>query len=94
MAVILGLLVFVFLLSRFLYICGPHEILVFSGRKHKLPDGSMVGFKVIHGGRGFRMPLLEEVSRMDVRLYGVEVACHERLLEGRHPARPCTPSRT
>ena len=47
-AVLIALVAFVFILSRFLYICGPHEILVFYGRKHKMPDGSMVGFKVIH----------------------------------------------
>src|SRR5579862_5827155 len=72
-AVVLALLVFSFIVSRFLFICAPSEILVFSGRKHRLPDGSTVGFKVIHGGRAFRVPLLESVSRMDVRLYGVEV---------------------
>jgi len=84
-AVLLGLMVFVFLLSRFLYICGPHEILVFSGRKHKMPDGSMVGFKVIHGGRAFRIPLFEEISRMDVRLYGVEVAVTNAFSRGGIP---------
>ncbi|HEX7602734.1 MAG TPA: SPFH domain-containing protein [Polyangiaceae bacterium] len=84
-AVLLGLIVFVFLLSRFLYICGPHEILVFSGRKHKMPDGSMVGFKVIHGGRAFRIPLFEEISRMDVRLYGVEVAVTNAFSRGGIP---------
>ena len=54
-----------------LFICAPNEILVFSGRKRRLADGTNVGFKVIHGGRAFRIPLLETVARMDVRLYGV-----------------------
>ena len=34
-----------------------------------------------------RTPLLETVSRMDMRLFMVEVDGHQRLLEGRHPAR-------
>ena len=84
-AVILGLLTVVFIVTRFLYICGPNEILVFSGRKHRLPDGSVVGFKVIHGGRAFRMPLLESVSRMDVRLVGVEVAVTNAFSKGGIP---------
>src|SRR5579872_5838730 len=71
--VLIAFVILVMMLSRFLNICPPSQILVFSGRKHKLPDGSTVGFKVLHGGRGFRVPLLEQVSKMDVRLYGVEV---------------------
>jgi flotillin len=85
----LGLVVlfflFMFVLSRLLYICAPSEILVFSGRKHLLPDGSTVGFKVIHGGRAFRVPLLESVARMDVRLYGVEVAVQNAFSKGGIP---------
>ncbi len=84
-AIILVLLTIVFLVSRFLYICGPDQILVFSGRKHKLPNGTTVGFKVIHGGRAFRIPLLEEVSRMDVRLYGVEVGVQNAFSKGGIP---------
>ncbi len=84
-AVLLGIMVLMFALSRFLYICRPNEILVFSGRKHHLPDGSTVGFKVLHGGRGFRIPLLENVGRMDVRLFGVEVSVSNAFSKGGIP---------
>jgi flotillin len=83
--VVIAFLVFAAILSRLLYICGPNEILVFSGRRHRLPDGSVVGFKVIHGGRALRIPLLESVSRMDVRLYGVEVAVTNAFSKGGIP---------
>lgn len=83
--VLFALFTAVFVFSRFLYICGPDQILVFSGRKHRLADGTTVGFKVIHGGRAFRVPLLEEVSRMDVRLYGVEVAVQNAFSKGGIP---------
>ena len=43
----------IFVLSRFLCICRPNEIVVISGRRHRLPDGSSVGYEVLHGGRGF-----------------------------------------
>ncbi len=82
---LLALFIVVFFVTRFLYICAPNQILVFSGRKHKLPDGSQVGFKVIHGGRALRWPLLEQVSRMDVRLYGVEVAVQNAFSKGGIP---------
>ncbi len=83
--VIIGLIVLVLILTKFLNICPPSQILVFSGRKHRLADGSTVGFKVLHGGRGFRWPLLEQVSMMDVRLYGVEVHVQNAFSRGGIP---------
>ena len=58
---------------RFIFICRPNEILIFSGRKHVLPDGSSVGYKVLRRGWGFKMPVLETVNTMDMRLFMVEV---------------------
>lgn len=72
-------------LKRFLYVCAPNEIFIFSGRTHRLADGSKVGFKVIHGGWAFRVPLLESFSRMDVRLSGVEVAVSNAFSRGGIP---------
>ncbi len=83
--VVLTLMFVTFLISRFLYICTPDEILIFSGRKHKMKDGSEAGFKVLHGGRGVRFPLLETVSRMDVRLFGVEVSVANAFSKGGIP---------
>src|SRR5262249_12036471 len=57
----------------FLYICRPNEILIFSGRKHQLPDGSSTGYKVVRRGWAVRIPILETVNRMDMRLFMVEV---------------------
>lgn len=81
--VVVALLVFI--ISRFLVICKPNEIVVISGRKHKLSDGSTVGFKVLHGGRGFRVPLLEEVNRMDMRLIPVQVEVQNAYSQGGIP---------
>jgi flotillin len=78
-----GLLVLIF--SQLLVICRPNEILVISGRRHKLPDGSVVGYKVLHGGRGFRVPLLEEVNRMDMRLIPVSVEVQNSYSKGGIP---------
>jgi flotillin len=77
--------ILVWLLSNFLYVCKPNEILIFSGRKHRLKDGSQVGYKVLHGGRGFRVPLLESVSRMDMRLFPVEVGVQSAYSKGGIP---------
>jgi flotillin len=72
-------------LRNFLFICKPNEILVFSGRKHTMPDGTTSGYKILHGGRGLRMPFLESVSRMDMRLFAVEVVVHNAYSKGGIP---------
>jgi flotillin len=84
-AVLVALAVVILALSRFLCICSPNEILIISGRKHRLPDGSMVGYHVLHGGRGFRIPMLEEVNRMDMRLIPVMVEVHNAYSSGGIP---------
>ncbi len=73
------------ILKQFLFVCRPNEILVFSGRSHRLPDGTVSGYKIIRGGRGFRMPFLETVSRMDMRLFPVEVAVQNAYSKGGIP---------
>ena len=83
--VLVAFALFVWLLSNFLYVCKPNEILIFAGRRHQLQDGAQVGYKVLHGGRGFRTPLLETVSRMDMRLFPVEVAVQSAYSKGGIP---------
>jgi flotillin len=77
--------VLLIIVKRFLFICGPHEVLVFSGRRHRLPDGSESNYKVLHGGRGFRKPFLEVVRRMDMRLFPVEVVVQNAYSRGGIP---------
>ena len=72
--VVVALSVFVAVVKGFLYICRPNEILIFAGRKHTLPDGSATGYKVVRRGWAVRIPILETVNRMDMRLFMAEVA--------------------
>jgi flotillin len=82
---VVALLVFFWIISIFLVICKPNEVLVISGRSHRLPDGSTVGYKVLHGGRGLRIPILEEVNRMDMRLIPVQVEVENAYSKGGIP---------
>jgi flotillin len=68
-----GVLMLVTVLARFLYVCRPSEILIFSGRKHRLADGSEVGSRVIFGGRAWRIPLIENVQRMKMLSMPIDV---------------------
>jgi flotillin len=83
--VVILLALAVVLLRRILFICKPNEVLVFSGRKHRLTDGTVSGYKILHGGRGFRVPFLETVNRMDMRLFPVEVTVTNAYSKGGIP---------
>jgi flotillin len=68
-------LLFTFMwIGRFLYLCRPCEILIFSGRKHQLADGSVVGSRVVFGGRAWRIPIIETVQRMQMLAMPIDVA--------------------
>jgi flotillin len=84
-ALVLGLSLAMAILKRFMYICRPNEIFIFSGRKHRLSDGSSVGYKVLRRGWALRTPLLETVSTMDMRLFMVEVAVSNAYSKGGIP---------
>lgn len=79
------LVVLVVVYGYLLRICRPNEILIFSGRKHRAEDGRTVGYRVVFGGRGTRIPLLETVHRMDVSLISVPIAVQGAYSEGGIP---------
>jgi flotillin len=70
----LGVMVLIAFGRQFLRICRPHEILIFSGRKHRRADGSEVGYRVVFGGRAWRVPVIEQVQRMDMRSLPIDVS--------------------
>jgi flotillin len=61
-----ALLVFIAFVRMFLFICRPNQVLIFSGRKRRLGDGTEVGYRVVFGGRALRIPLIERVDSMDL----------------------------
>jgi len=61
-------------IARFLYLCRPSEILIFSGRKHRLADGTIVGSRVVFGGRAWRVPIIENVQRMQMLSMPIDVS--------------------
>lgn len=68
-----GVLLLIFFAARFLYVCRPSEILIFSGRKQRLADGTEVGSRVVFGGRAWRLPILETVQRMQMLAMPIDV---------------------
>lgn len=61
LAAVAALLVF----QKLVYICQPNEVLIFAGGKRELGERT-VGYRLVQGGRGVRIPLLERVHRLDL----------------------------
>lgn len=68
-AAVAGMLV----LRNLLFVCGPNEALVFSGRTFTIGDQSY-GYRIIKGGRAFRWPIIETVDRVDLTNMIIEVS--------------------
>lgn len=71
---VLSLLTITTAISRLLLISQPNEVIILSGRKRVLEDGSVVGYRIIKGGRALRLPLLEKASRMSLETIPIELS--------------------
>ena len=53
-------------IQNHIYICAPDEVLVFTGRSRTTPDGQVVGYRILKGGRSLRMPFVESCQRLSL----------------------------
>jgi flotillin len=65
-----------------LRICHPNEILVFSGKQRRLKDGTVVGYRVIKGGRGLKIPIVESVTRLPLTTIPIDLGLTGALSKG------------
>jgi flotillin len=84
-AVVAGVYFLILIIRNFMYICRPHEILIFSGGSSKTVEGKTQGIRVIAGGRAFRTPILEQVAKMDRTLISVPMSIEGAYSEGGIP---------
>ena len=61
-----GVWAFVVLLRQLYYICQPSEVLIFAGLRRSTGSGRRVGYRTVRGGSALRIPLVEEVMRLDL----------------------------
>lgn len=54
------------IIRNYYYICQPSEVLIFAGSRSKRPDEGTVGYRLVKGGSSIRVPLVEQVFRMDL----------------------------
>lgn len=77
-----ALLVFFAFLKSLLQLCPPNEVLILSGRRHRMPDGSFRGYRVVPGGFAFRAPIVEKVYRMSLGLMEVPISIRGAYSQG------------
>jgi flotillin len=53
---------------------GPNQVLIVSGRKYRLPDGTSVGFRVVKGGGTFVFPVIEKLDVLSLEVLTIEMA--------------------
>jgi flotillin len=58
--------------SRFVKV-GPNQVLIVSGRKVQLPDGRIVGFRIVKGGGTFVFPVIERTDVLSLEVVTVEM---------------------
>jgi flotillin len=82
--VVVVLLLIVFIKAN-MVICQPNEVVILAGRKRKLADGTVVGYRVIRGGRGFKRPFVESVKRLPLTTRTVDIHLSKVLCAGMIP---------
>src|SRR5690606_17317682 len=67
LGVAVAVLFVIFVMKQFLFIARPHEAVVLSGKGFVSEDGTKLGYRVVQQGRrGFRIPVLHRLDRMDM----------------------------
>ena len=84
LGVIAIMLIIIFIRTN-VVLCKPNEIVIISGRQRKSKDGKKVGYRVIRGGRGFKMPLVETVSRLSLNTRTIKINLGKVLCAGMIP---------
>jgi flotillin len=49
----------------------PNAVAIISGRKHRQPDGSVKGYRMVVGGAAFKWPLLEQVDYLRLNVFTI-----------------------
>jgi flotillin len=79
------ILVLIWTLQKFLIVCAPNRVLILSGRKRVGSDGREVGFRVVKGGRAFRVPVIETAEWLDMTNISVPMSITGAYSEGNIP---------
>ena len=74
LVIVVGLLIALMLISRNYIKVSPNQAAVISGRKRKLADGTIAGYRLVRGGATLVFPFLEKVEYLDLNVITVPLA--------------------
>jgi len=75
----------IYAVRSLIVICLPNELVVVTGRSRVTGEGQRVGYRLLHGGRTLRIPIVERVSRIDLRTIPIEVMVRNAYSRGGIP---------
>jgi flotillin len=84
-AIALMIIMVIFVVKSLIIICPPNRVAIISGRTKQTADGRTVGYRAVKGGRTLRVPLLEQVSWMDLNNIPLEVSVKNAYSKGAIP---------
>lgn len=74
LVIVVALLIALMLISRNYIKVSPNQAAVISGRKRKLSDGTVAGYRLVRGGATLVFPFLEKVEYLDLNVITVPLA--------------------
>jgi flotillin len=75
----------IYAVRSLIVICLPNEMVVITGRNRTMSDGRQVGYRLLHGGRTLRIPIVERVSRVDLTTIPIDVTVRNAYSKGGIP---------
>lgn len=83
--VLIAALIVLRVVAKLLLIAQPNEVIILSGRRRTLPDNSVVGYRMIRGGRALRIPFLERAAKMTLETIPLELSINNAYSKGGIP---------
>ena len=81
-----AILVALAIVRSLLRIARPNVALIFSGKKYRRPDGTVLPYRVLlQGERAFRIPIIQRVDELDMRLLPVDIVVQNAYSAGNIP---------
>ncbi len=74
LVIVVAFLIALMLISRNYIKVSPNQAAVISGRRRKLADGSVAGYRLVRGGATLVFPFLEKVEYLDLNVITVPLA--------------------
>ena len=84
-ALALMIMLIIFVVKSLIIICPPNRVAIIAGRTKTTADGRTIGYRTVKGGRTLRIPLIEQVSWMDLNNIPLEVSVLNAYSKGAIP---------